>query len=280
MYALFDIGGTKTRVALSDGKEIGSPRVFRTPASYEDGIAALVDAVQSMAEGREIQVAAGGVPGVLSADRRTLLSSPHLTAWEGRKIAEDLSVRLAAPVVLENDASVVGLGEAHMGTGVGYDIVAYLTVSTGVGGARIVSGAIDHGRYNFEPGHQIIDLDHTLCRACGTRGEAEMLISGTATANRFGRKAYEIEDPRVWEELAQWVAVVVNNVIVHWSPDVVVLGGSMMIGDPAISVARVAAHVAALCTIYPDLPEIKKAALGDFGGLHGALVLAGSHIAE
>jgi glucokinase len=53
-----------------------------------------------------------------------------------------------------------GLGEAVFGAGKGREIVVYMTISTGVGGARIVGGKIDASAMGFEPGHQIID-------ACG-----------------------------------------------------------------------------------------------------------------
>ena len=63
---------------------------------------------------------------------------------------------------IANDTAVVGLGEAHRGAGIGYNIVTYITVSTGVGGTRIVDGRIDRRIYGFEPGHQTIDIDNSV----------------------------------------------------------------------------------------------------------------------
>jgi hypothetical protein len=100
------------------------------------------------------------------------------------------------------------------------------------------------------------------------------MVSGTATALRFGKPAYEVHDRNVWEEeMPQWLAYGVYNTILHWSPDVVVLGGSMIVGDPAISVPKTAEKVRDMLKIFPEMPEIKAAELGDFGGVHGGLSL-------
>ncbi|MFV1917705.1 MAG: ROK family protein, partial [Patescibacteria group bacterium] len=101
-------------------------------------------------------------------------------------------------------------------------------------------------------------------------GHLEAHISGAAVEKRYGKKPYEITDDKFWDELARLLAFGLNNTIVHWSPDVVVLGGSMMkkIGIP---IDRVKFHLKKILKIFPELPEIKKAELGDLGGLHGAL---------
>ena len=64
----------------------------------------------------------------------------------------------------------------------------------------------------------------------------------------------------------------VHNTILHWAPDVVVLGGSMF-NDTGISVDRVRAHLADITKKIPTLPELKHGALGDIGGLWGGLAL-------
>lgn len=160
----------------------------------------------------------------------------------------------------------------------GYGIVVYITVSTGVGGVRIIDNYIDKRAYGFEPGHQIIDIDNTVCPECKS-GELEDLVSGTAMTYRFGVKAYEIKDQNLWdEELPRLLAYGLHNTILHWSPDVVVLGGSMIVGDPAINVEQTNEHLRNISKIFPELPAVKKAELGDFGGIHGALAFVRQNI--
>jgi predicted NBD/HSP70 family sugar kinase len=279
MYLLFDIGGTKTRIAFSDGETLSTePTVISTPTDFEEGIETLKREAEKIAAGRHVVAAAGGVPGPLDDTRDQLLNAPNLSGWVGKPLCTRLKEVLGVPVFLENDTALVGLGEATAGAGKDNRIVTYLTISTGVGGVRIVEEHIDQKSVGFEPGHQIIDLDKTACpncvpcAICGDTVDLESMISGSAVKRRFGKEPYDIaqNDP-LWEELAEWLAIGLHNTILHWSPDAVVLGGSMMVGDPNIPIDRVHFHLGRLLKIFPRTPKILRATLKDFGGLHGAL---------
>lgn len=272
MYLLFDIGGTKTRIAFSeDGETFGDLVKFDTERDFEVWLRTFHTEAKKLCNGRRLLTAAGGISVAAFDDHKNVLRRFHnIPEWEGVALRDRLQEIFGVPVFIENDTAIVGLGEVHAGAGKGYPIAAYLTISTGVGGTRFVDGKITKRRIGYEPGHQIIDMDHTLCPECKS-GTAEDYLSGTATARRFGVKAYEVEDPQVWEELSRWTAVLLNNTIVYWSPDVVILGGSMIVGDPAIPVDRIEAHLKDMLKIFPELPAVKKAELGDIGGLHGAL---------
>ncbi len=146
--------------------------------------------------------------------------------------------------------------------------MAYITVSTGVGGARIVDGTLDEASEGFEPGHVIIDGEHDL----------ESLISGRAIEHRLGRKPAEVTNENIWDELAQKLAVGLNDVIALWSPDAIVLGGSMIVKPVGIKVERVKEHLKKFVEHIPVMPEITQATLADEGGLHGALVYLAQHL--
>jgi predicted NBD/HSP70 family sugar kinase len=264
MYILFDIGGTKMRLAISrDGKGFDKPKVVKTPTDFSEAISLIKKTALELSEGKEIKAAAGGVR-ALARTKDTLRNQPHFPMWVDEPLKSELEKALHAPVYLENDSAMVGLGEATSGAGKGYKIVAYVTVSTGVGGARIVDGVIDVSSQGFEPGNQIINLG-------GTAAYLETCISGPSLEKRLGKKPCEIADPAVWEEEAELLAVGLNNVSVFWSPDVIVLGGSMITGDPAIPLDRVEYHLKNILKIFPEPPPLKQASLGDAGGLHGAL---------
>ncbi len=278
MFAYFDIGGTKTRVAVSiDGKSFGEPIKFDTPKNFDEGVQTIANSIKELAQGNPIEAAGGGVAGPVDAEKTMLINSPNLPDWIKKPLVQNLSRELGCPVYIRNDCEIVALGEAHFGAGKGDDIMAYMTVSTGIGGARIVHGKIDVGVTNFEPGHQYIDIDKTMLPNSKS-AQAEDYVSGTATAQRFHKKAYEVLDPAVWEELSIWLAYILNNSIVHWAPNSFVLGGSMIVGDPAISVERVSEHLEDICTIYPIKPAIKRAQLEDLGGLYGAMIFVEQQI--
>ncbi len=274
-YILFDIGGTKTRIALShDGETFEEPRIVDTPKDFDTAIKLLKDVSFEMTGGEKIDHAAGDVAGVFSRDRAVLLKAPHLPGWNGKNVKYAIETALSTEASLANDAAVVGLGEAVYGGGKGYEIVAYITVSTGVGGVRIVNGKIDVSAMGFEPGHQIFDAGGGFHKdSVGGLGlDLEGYVSGSAVTDRYHKKPYEITDKAFWNEMARLLAYGLNNTIVHWSPDVVVLGGSMM-KEIGISVDEVRAHLGGILRIYPELPHIVHSELGDIGGLYGALAL-------
>jgi predicted NBD/HSP70 family sugar kinase len=270
MYLLFDIGGTKMRVAFSrDGKVFGEPMIIPTPQDFRKGILLFRDAALELSGGGKIEAVAGGIAGPLDREKTMLVNSPHISGWIKKPLKKKLQEVLKAPVYVENDAAMVGLGEAAYGKGKGRKIVVYMTVSTGVGGSRIIDGKIDESAMGFEPGHQIIDPAGTLCPECkSVPGYLERYISGSAIEKRYKKKAYEISDPKVWEEEARFLAYGLNNTIVHWSPDIVILGGSVA---GKVPLDRVRFHLGRIVKIFPKLPPIRKAVLGDVGGLYGAL---------
>jgi len=277
MYIVFDIGGTNIRMALSrDGETIETPVVRETPQEFEDGLACFADMFREVSDGATIIKTAGGVAGVFNRRRQHLYSLPHLPLWDAAGLKARLDDITNTSVFLDNDTAMVGLGEAVSGAGRGFTIVAYLTVSTGVGGARVIDGKLDVGVMNFEPGHQIIDIDGTYCPDCTafedgvSLGHFESLVSGASMEKRFGKSPSDIHDQSVWDEEARIIAAGLSNTILHWSPDVVVLGGGMM-KSKELSIESIQDHLNSFLTIYPNHPEIIKAELGSFGGLYGAL---------
>lgn len=281
MFILFDIGGTKTRIACSkDCYSFSEPVKVDTPKDFDAGIKLIAETARELCQGEPIECAGGGIAGPLNSDRSALLNSPNIPGWIGKPLKEELVRAFGAPVVLENDTAIVGLGEAHHGAGKGKNIVVYITVSTGVGGVRIVNGFIEKSRFGFEPGHQIIDMAGAACPECNAphvhpdgKGHLEGYVSGTAVERRFGKKPYQIpqSDP-LWKGLAYSLAVGLNNTVVHWSPDIVVLGGSMIVGDPAIPLREIEQSLKQLLGIFPEQPIVKAAELRDVGGLYGAMV--------
>ncbi len=279
MYIFFDIGGTKMRIAGSRDLEkfVGDPIVTDTPIDFEEGMRVLKEKIKIISTGEKVEIIGGGIAGPFGEGVCSLLGSPNLKGWIGNSLCDSLNNEFDVPAYIENDSAVVGLGEMHYGTGRKDGIGAYITVSTGVGGARFIDGFIDKKVIGFEPGQQIIDAGKSLCPDCDglTLGS---YISGRATEKRTGKKPYDIKDEEFWDTYAKYLAYGLNNTIVHWSPDVVVLGGSMMVGDPRIPLDHTIQCLKGILKIFPELPEIKLAELGALGGLYGAMVLVKQNI--
>lgn len=264
MYLLFDIGGTKMRLAVSkDSENFDEPKIVETPQRFEEAIETFKKLVDEVSDGEKIEMASGGVRGPFNKEKTMMINSSILSDWNNKPLKEELEKIIGATVFMENDTALVGLGEMQNGAGKGRAIGVYITVSTGVGGAKYENGVIDENKFGFEPGHQIIDLRNNK--------SLEDLISGTAFEEMEGKKAYESTDFAIWDQLAQYLAYGLYNTILHWSPDIVVLGGPMIVGEPSINIENVKKYLNKIKPVFPELPEIVEAELGDLGGLYGAL---------
>jgi len=272
-YVVFDIGGTKTRVATSaDLKTFTAVTSYKTPPTFKAGMQLLTETVDGLTD--DVTAFAGGIRGRLMEDKTGIENDGKLTKWAGESVVGYLQKKYGdIPVFLENDAAIAGVGEAVFGGGAGLDIVAYHTVSTGVGGAKIEHGIIDESNIGFEPGHQILDIDRTILGEEITP-TLENMVSGTAIKLRFGVEPYEIPQSDVlWDDLAGYLAQGLRNTILYWSPDAIVLGGSMIIGDPAIKIDAIRKATAEALDGFEPTPLIVEAKLGDEAGLWGGLAV-------
>ncbi len=272
MHLLLDIGGTKLRIAFSkDGKRFaGKPVIANTPENFKTGMALIKKAVA----GRPgIKSAICGIAGSFDRNKTKLVSSPNLPGWIGKPIKAELGNITGAPVRLENDADLAGLGEAVFGAGKKDRIVAYLTISTGVGGTRIVDKKIDAGVFGFEPGQQIIDLSKWKPGAPSRSGTLEKFISGADMEKKYGKRPADIKSRSAWEEKARLLAVGLYNTARFWSPDIIILGGSMITKKVGIPLSRVKYHFGKKPSVFSKTLKLTKAKLGEYSGLYGAMAL-------
>lgn len=259
MYFACDIGGTKTRIAMSlDCVKFDDPIIEQTPDNPADGIQLVIETIQRLSKGEKIDAVAVGIAGVLNETHSFLLKSPHLISWEKIPIKEKMERSLDTKVHLENDTDIVGLGEAVAGSGRGFDICVYITISTGIGGVKIIKGKFEKNRYGFEPGFQILNVE--------TGENWEDLASGTAVEKKFGMHPKDIAQSNNWDKIEEYVAMGLHNSIVHWSPDVIVLGGSM---SRDFDAERMRNKIFKYMKIHPTIPEVRIAELGSIGGVHG-----------
>ncbi|MBT3356140.1 ROK family protein [bacterium] len=283
MYFVFDIGGTKIRVAVStDKKTISDYKVFSTPGNFSEGVEMIVSAARGLSGGQKITAIAGGIGAPLNKNKTGVVTSyatinKSLSSWAGEPLRSALETELQATVFLENDTEVIGLAEAAQIDDYKNKIIAYYTISSGVGGSLIDHGEISSNTMGFEPGNQIIDPLQTLCPGCEKPGRLEDLIGGNYIEERTGKLPEEINDEAFWDDIARYLAIGLTNSAVHWSLDTFILGGSVM---HKISIPLVEKYLQKYLTIYPQLPKIQGSQLGDLGGLQGSIAYLNSKLAQ
>ena len=125
-----------------------------------------------------------GVPGPVEFRSGRPISPPIMPGWDRYGIRDRLGARLEAPVWVDNDVNVLGLGEWRAGAAADHDNVLIVKVGTGIGAGIIADGRIYRGAQGAagDVGHiQISDETSIVCR-CGERGCLEALAGGAAIA--------------------------------------------------------------------------------------------------
>jgi predicted NBD/HSP70 family sugar kinase len=257
---LFDIGGTSMRMAKGTDGAVSSIRKMPTPEDPYEALKALVAYAHEMIP--DLSSVSGGVAGIV--EEGVVRRAAHLSKWNGFPLGSALAETLIVPIHIRNDAELAALGEAVYGAGKEYRLVGYLGIGTGIGGAHIEDKRIAPHASGFEPGHQILDID--------TGATFEGLVSGSALNAAFGKPAREL--PRkVYDDLIPVLVTGVYNVLLAWSPDVLVLGGSLMNEENGYRIGDVERMLKTMPSAIATLPPLVHAALGDDNGLYGALAL-------
>ena len=98
----------------------------------------------------DIVVTVLGTPGIPDVASGTVHRAPNLPGWERRGLLHELVSTLGADgseVIVENDANLCAVGEHALGAARGVDVVACLTVGTGIGMGILVNGKLFRGAH-------------------------------------------------------------------------------------------------------------------------------------
>ncbi len=268
----FDAGGTQIRFSLLSRNAVVKPAALPLPGSYRAFLSLLREQAGRLLGSSHCRLVIGGIAGPLNAKKSGLVQSTHLPFLIGRNLRQDITRLLKTRVFLENDNALAGLGEAAYGAGEGYRIVAYIGIGTGIGGSRCIDGRLDENAFGFEPGHHFLSMfARHGTHASPHPGDWESMVSGSGIQQRFGVRAERLKNRSAWKGLAKETAYGLVNVAVFWSPQVIIVGGSLI---KTLSVAEIRRHFRHLLRVFPVRPKILRAELGNFGALWGALAFS------
>jgi len=296
-----DIGGSKIELVgfVAEGLTLQERHRRRVATPRDDyagfvcAVAALVDEADAALGGRS---AVGlGLPGIVDRVTGRQISS-NVPALNGRRVAAELSERLARPVVIGNDCQCFALCEAQGGAADGLASMFGAILGTGAGGGFCIEGRLVAGHNGIagEWGHwsvpaTLLERHHLalLECPCGLRGCLERYVSGTGLAMLHERLAGERAEAAAIEAhaaagdtQAQRVLAVHLDLLAHglaalvmaYDPHAIVLGGGL-------------SKLTHLYTMLPEaisrhlfrglrVPRILPPRFGDAGGARGAALLA------
>ncbi|WP_328607053.1 ROK family protein [Amycolatopsis sp. NBC_00345] len=249
LAASVDTMHTEAAVTDLSGRRLarrgGTLRVADGPEPVLDAIAGWFDALLAESGRRADEVAGVGlsVPGPVEPGVARVSRPPIMPGWDGYPIGAHLGTRFAAPVLVDNDANLMALGE-HRSTYPDSPAFVLVKVSTGIGAGLVIGGevyrGIDGGAGDI--GHiRLAGFPDARCM-CGSYGCLAAVASGGALAARLTeqglptasgsgvRERIDAGEPaavRLAEIAGRQVGEVLATVVSVVNPEVLVIAGDL-----------------------------------------------------
>src|SRR5215212_657259 len=250
-----------------------------------------------------------GLPGPVEFRSGRPASPPIMPGWDGYAVRERFSASFDAPVWVDNDVNVIGLGEWRAGAASGHHNVIVVKVGTGIGAGVISDGRLHRGAQGAagDVGHiQVSDDRSVVCR-CGNTGCLEALAGGAAIGRDGEQAALDGRSPRLRTVLdmtsqvtAEDVAIAAAHgdpvavelmlaagsrigsmlaaVVNFFNPSLVVIGGGVAkSGDRLLASIREAVYRRSLPLATRDL-RVVASSLGATAGVVGAAAMVADEL--
>ncbi|MBC7886287.1 MAG: ROK family protein [Ferruginibacter sp.] len=250
-----DIGGTRTKsglVNIATGEVIHSivqPTEKKYATVFIQQIGVVIDQFRELAaeKGNSIAGIGMGIPGFTGEDGEVITTYGFLEFMENYPVKRIIEKEFSLPCFIDNDARVVGLGEALYGKGKGYKRVLTLTLGTGVGFGFVVNGCFTEPLPLQHMGGHIKITDTGERCYCGKTGCLEALVSSAGILN-IARNTDNLQEllsaEAVFEaaskgnydarnavaQIIEYLHTAIHNYINLFAPDMVVLGGGIAKG--------------------------------------------------
>ena len=276
-----DIGGTSIKVGIFEDDQLLHKSSAKTPFNDPDGV---VSAIAKMLQGWDVQCVGVGTAGSVEFVHQTVSASN--LGWVRVPLKAMLETQLGVPVYVDNDAQAALLAEWKGGACQGVQCALYLTLGTGIGGAMLIHGKPFRGKNNLgaEFGHTIIHANGPKC-GCGRRGCLEYYASATGLRRMAGgysthdiitgAKSGDPQMQRVFERYVRELCIGLNNLIMIFDPEVIVLGGGVSgAGDFLADQCQRELERIFSRTTDPLLCQVKIASQKNDAGIIGAALLA------
>lgn len=273
-----ETGGTKIQLVLGS-KEGEIFYHYRTMVEKEKGfqgilnqvIEALPELKQKAEElGGEIWRIGIGFGGPVETATGTAIWSAQIDGWANFPVTKFFEEKTKIPTYLFNDSNAAAWGEYCRGAGRGTNIFFYTNIGSGVGGGIVIDGKLFDGQgfgaaefgqsYLYDPyyqGKSIYPVNNIerICSGWGieTRLRREKIPEDSLLWKLCNYKQENL-NCRIWavgiekkdafslkilEEISEYFAIALCNVLCFYSPEVIAIGGGIsLIGEPLIDTIR------------------------------------------
>lgn len=273
MYISIDLGRSTTRIASTlNLKSILKIVKFKTDSDLDIQKENMLKAYEEIAGDSEVDAIAFGFPGITDKFKKIFEKSANYPQIEGLDIKNFFPEKFnQSKILVENDAALGALGEAYFGSGKDKESIAYLTLSTGVGGAFVKKYENEYILINAEPGHQIVNIEDTVSDGSGIKGTLESYCSGSYFRKRYGAAPDVTAGEENWVKYSRYLSAGIINILSMWNPEIIVLGGGLTTHNFDNFKIHLVDEIKKQS--FFALPEIKKSELEDDSGIYGGFIL-------
>ena len=273
MYISIDLGRSTTRIASTlDLKSVLKFVKFKTESDINLQKSNMYKAFDEVTGSTEVDAISFGFPGITDKFKKVFEKSANYPQIEGLNIKNIFPERFnQSKILVENDAALGALGEAYFGSGKDKESIAYLTLSTGVGGAFVKKYENEYILINAEPGHQVVNLDDSTFDGTGIKGTLESYCSGSFFKKRYGAAPDVTAGEENWKKYSYYLSAGIINIVSMWDPEVIVIGGGLSIHNFDNFYKHLINEIKK--QNFFTVPEIRKSTLEDDSGIYGGFIL-------
>ncbi|WP_055534461.1 ROK family transcriptional regulator, partial [Streptomyces alboniger] len=245
-----DLGGTVT-----DAVDLPHD-ITAGPESAVDWLCGQVDRLiaRQCEEGRAVRAFGVAFPGPVQPDTGRVLSPSRMPGWHRYPLRDVLAERLGIPVTVDNDATMMAVGE-HRVARPGLDHLVVVKAGRGIG-SGIISAGRPHGGANGSAGdisHVRVDAAGDRPCSCGNIGCLETVASGAALIRELARQGVEAADTgdllrlvadgdpqatTLVRTAGRHIGTVLSVVVNFFNPQAVALGGVLATAEPLVAAVR------------------------------------------
>lgn len=289
-YGGIEAGGTKfVCVVASSPDHIIAEERFPTTTPHET-IGRTIDFFRPYVETKQLDSIGIASFGPIDLNPKSstygYITTTPKPGWAQADLLGPITKSLGVDCTFDTDVNAAALGEHYwIPENRDLDPLLYITVGTGIGVGYIVNGKTLHGLIHPEGGHMFIPHDlaaDPYTGFCPYHGDCmEGLASGPAMAARWGQAAETLPDNHPgWELEAKYLAYMISNLTLSFSPQKVVLGGGVPQHKCLFEMVRlnvkkqINGYVRSKKVIEQIDEFIVPPALGNRAGVMGAIALA------
>lgn len=231
-----DVGGSSIKFGRWAHDQLTQLGHYQTPSTINGYYDLLTDQCRQLQQSNQVIGAAISTCGAVDQEAGVIRGDSTIPYIHNFPIRQELADRLGVKVSLENDANCAGLAESRFGAGKDNQSIAMLVLGSGVGGALMENGHVQHGSHLFggEFGHMILDQKNYQSLSDA--------ISPVRVARRFseqvgrsvtGKKLFDLaeqgnpEAQQAVTKMLNSLAQATYNIQNILDPDRIIIGGAI-----------------------------------------------------